>query len=136
MVFVWLGYLGTQPAAPIASELGLRLAQLYFMFFFVLWLYSDDRPAGVYFQSFAVLLILALVVDSIRYDDGKGLMMAVSFLISLVYMVLFVLGPVLTRWNECALCRREQREHDETFYRHDRDSNQRERVCCGKRLQA
>ena len=100
VVFVWLGYLGTQPATPIASELGLRLAQLYFMFFFMLWLYSDDRPAGVYFQSFAVLLVLALVIDSIRYDDGKGLMMAVSFLISLGYMVLFVLGPVLTRWNE------------------------------------
>ena len=38
VVFLVLGYLGTQPATATASEIGLRCAELYFMFFLVLWL--------------------------------------------------------------------------------------------------
>jgi ubiquinol-cytochrome c reductase cytochrome b subunit len=100
VVFVWLGYLGTQSATPIASELGLRLSEVYFMFYFVLWLYSDERPAGTHFLSFGALMVLWLIVDWVRFDDGKGLMFSVSFLLTLGFMVVFILGPVLTRLNE------------------------------------
>jgi ubiquinol-cytochrome c reductase cytochrome b subunit len=99
-VFLVLGYLGTQPATALASEIGLRAAELYFMFFLILWLYSDDRSAAVHFQTFVVMLAALLVIDAIRFDDGKGGLMMGSALLPLGYIVVFVLGPVFTRMNE------------------------------------
>ena len=99
-VFLILGYLGTQPATALASEIGLRAAELYFMFFLILWLYSEDRSAAVHFQTFAILIAALVVIDAIRFDDGKGGLMLASALLPLGYIVVFVLGPVFTRMNE------------------------------------
>jgi ubiquinol-cytochrome c reductase cytochrome b subunit len=100
VVFVCLGYLGTQPVTALASEMGLRFSELYFMFFFVLWLYSDDRPAGTHWISFAVWITIFLIVDAIRFDSDKMWLMMSSFIIPLAFSVVFVLGPVMTRLNE------------------------------------
>ena len=99
-VFLVLGYLGTQPATAVASEIGLRAAELYFMFFLILWLYSEDRSAAVHFQTFAILIAALVLIDAIRFDDGKGGLMMGSALLPLGYVVVFVLGPVFTRMNE------------------------------------
>lgn len=99
-VFVWLGYLGTQPVTVLASEVGLRLSELYFLFFFILWLYSEERPAGTHWTSFAAVIVVLLIADSIRYDSEKWLLMTTSFLAVLGYAAVFILGPVLTRMNE------------------------------------
>ncbi|MEM7504758.1 MAG: cytochrome b N-terminal domain-containing protein [Pseudomonadota bacterium] len=100
VVFIVLGYLGTQPATPLASEIGLRASELYFLFFLVLWLYSVDRPASTYFITALVLIVAMLVVDAIRYDAAKLGLMASSGVLTLGYIVVFALGPVFTRLNE------------------------------------
>ena len=94
VTFVVLGYLGTQPVTPGKSELGLRLSELYFLFFLTLWMYSKDRPVAYYGRWTVTLLIVIVVIDAIRFDPSKGGLMALSALIPLGYFVVFYLGPV------------------------------------------
>jgi ubiquinol-cytochrome c reductase cytochrome b subunit len=100
VTFIILGYLGTQPADALYSEIGLRLSTLYFAFFLVLWLYSKERPAGFLWLVFAIVVLLALMIDAIRFEPGKGAMMAWAGLVPLGYFVVFILGPVYTSLNE------------------------------------
>lgn len=100
VTFLVLGYLGTQPAYPVLSELGLRFAELYFGFFVILWAYSRDRSAGVLWTTLLVVLAVIAVIDWIRFDPGKGTLMMVSLLIPVIYFVGFFVLPMLTRLNE------------------------------------
>ena len=40
IAFVYLGYLGTLSVNPLRTEMAVRFSELYFLFFFVLWVYS------------------------------------------------------------------------------------------------
>nr|MBS0021192.1 cytochrome b N-terminal domain-containing protein [Gammaproteobacteria bacterium] len=100
VTFVFLGYLGTQPAYPVLSELGLRFSELYFGFFVLLWAYSRDRSAGVFWTTLLVVLAVIGVIDWIRFDPSKSTLMMVSLLIPVVYFVGFLVLPMLTRLNE------------------------------------
>ena len=98
--FVVLGWLGTEPPTPGKSELGLRLGELYFSFFLMLWVYSKERSAGFSYGLFMALVVLLLIFDSIRYDEAKQGLMMWSALLPLGYYVVFLLFPVHTRLNE------------------------------------
>ena len=100
VTFLALGYLGTQPATMVYSELGLRLAELYFLFFLVLWLYSRERSAGLHFKLFGGLIVLLIVIDAIRLSADKAGLMAGSFLLPLAFLFVFLLLPVFSRLNE------------------------------------
>ena len=95
ITFVILGYLGTQPPTAGKSELGLRLGELYFLFFLTLWIYSKDRPAEYYIRWIVTLLVLMLIVDVIRFDPSKGNLMALSSLLPVGYFLIFYFCPVL-----------------------------------------
>ena len=98
--FVVLGYLGTQPPTRVLGELGLRFGELYFGFFVVLWLYSRERRAAVHVNTLVVLGVLVVAADVIRFEPGKLGLMLWSLLIPAGYFVVFVLGPLVTSWNE------------------------------------
>ncbi len=98
--FVFLGYLGTQAPTRVFAELGLRFGELYFSFFVVLWLYSRERRAAVHVNTLIVAMGLIVVADILRFDPDKLGLMAWSLLIPAAYHVLFLLGPLFTRWNE------------------------------------
>ncbi|MGF1612937.1 MAG: cytochrome bc complex cytochrome b subunit [Gammaproteobacteria bacterium] len=100
VTFLVLGYLGTQPAYPVLSELGLRFSELYFGFFVILWAYSRERSAGFLWATLLVVLVVVGVIDWIRFDPGKSALMMVSVLIPVVYFVGFLVLPILTRLNE------------------------------------
>ncbi len=93
--FIILGYLGTQPVTLGKSELGLRLGELYFLWFLTLWIYSKERTSNYYGRTVVVLLVLMLIADFIRFDAAKGGLMALSALIPIGYFLVFYLGPVL-----------------------------------------
>jgi Na+/melibiose symporter-like transporter len=80
--------------------LGLRFGELYFSFFIVLWLYSQERRAVVHVNTLIVMAILIAAADAIRFDPGKVELMLWSSLVPIVYYVVFVLGPVVTSLNE------------------------------------
>lgn len=100
VTFVVLGYLGTQPAYPILSELGLRFSELYFGFFVLLWVYSRERSAGFYWLTLVGVLIALGMIDWVRFDPSKGVLMGTSALIPVVYFLGFLVLPMLTRLNE------------------------------------
>jgi len=103
VTFVVLGWLGTEPPTAGKSELGLRLGELYFSFFLMLWVYSRQRTAGFSYGLFAALVVLLLLFDSIRYDEAKKGLMMWSALLPLGYYVVFLLLPVHTRLNESGI---------------------------------
>ncbi len=94
VTFLILGYLGTQPVTLGKSELGMRLSELYFLFFLTLWVYSKDRSAAYYGRLVVVLVVLMLISDWIRFDPSKGGLMALSALLPIGYLLVFYLGPV------------------------------------------
>ncbi len=100
ITFVVLGYLGTQAADPGLSELGLRLGELYFTFFFVLWVYSKERSSNFYISAFVALIVLMVIVDFIRFDASKGSLMLMSALLPIGYFAVFLLGPMISGLNE------------------------------------
>ena len=100
LTFVVLGYLGTQKPTPEASEMGLRLGEIYFGFFVILWIYSKDRSAKFYIGAFGVILALLLLVDGIRLIPDKLWLMAGYGLIPLMFFAIFLLVPIVTNLNE------------------------------------
>jgi len=98
--FVVLGWLGMQPATPGLSELGLRLSELYFAFFLMLWVYSRERSPRFLGTTFAVVVLALLFIDGIRYDEAKAGLMLTSALIPAVYLAFFLFAPVLTNLNQ------------------------------------
>jgi len=94
ITFVVLGWLGTQPAVPVLSELGMRFSELYFGFFLILWLYSEERPSSKHFGVFIATLFIILLVDISRFSSDKAMLIVVSALIPIAYFLAFVLGPV------------------------------------------
>ena len=99
ITFLVLGYLGMQPALPVLSELGLRMSELYFAFFLMLWVYSKDRSSGFYFAVLVVVAVALIIVDAIRFDPGKSGLMLMSALVPVVYFVFFLLAPVFSNMN-------------------------------------
>ena len=100
LTFVVLGYLGTQPPTRVLGELGLRFGELYFSLFVVLWLYSRERRAAVHVNTLIVMGVIVVAADVVRFDPDKLGLMLGSLLIPAVYFVVFVLGPLVTSWNE------------------------------------
>ncbi len=100
LCFVILGFLGTQPATILYSEMGFRLAELYFAFFLILSIYSNERSPAVYVTWLVVLVGAILAIDFLRFDPAKSALIMGSALLPLTYLAVFLLGPAFTRLNE------------------------------------
>jgi len=66
VAFVWLGYLGMQAVTPMASQMALRLSELYFIFFAILGIYSTRRTAAYYLFWFVVMVAIITAYDVFR----------------------------------------------------------------------
>ncbi|WP_025770359.1 cytochrome b [Thioalkalivibrio sp. HK1] len=100
VTFILLGWLGTEPPTPFKSELGLRLGELYFLFFFVLWFYSKERSVRFGYAIFGIVMVLMVIADVIRFDASKQMLILTSALIPVAYSAIFLLLPMHTRLNE------------------------------------
>nr|VFK80522.1 MAG: ubiquinol-cytochrome c reductase cytochrome b subunit [Candidatus Kentron sp. SD] len=100
ITFVVLGWLGTQPAIPVLSELGMRLSELYFGFFVILWLYSKERSPSIYLVTLIAMMALVLLVDFARFSSDNAILILVSMLIPIAYFGAFTLGAIYTDLNK------------------------------------
>jgi ubiquinol-cytochrome c reductase cytochrome b subunit len=98
--FIGLGYIGLQAATPLMANLALRMAELYFLFFAVLWIYSRQRSGSYYVGATVILLAVVSLVDMLRYDPDHAKLLFVSWLIPGIYLAIFLLLPAFTRLNE------------------------------------
>lgn len=95
-VFIVLGILGTKPATPLLGELAVRFSEAYFLFFFVLWFSSKARSAGFSIGLFVLLLGVVTLYDFVRVDSDSLSMVATSWLIPAIYLVVMLLVPIVT----------------------------------------
>ncbi len=95
VIFIVLGYLGTQPPTPGKSELGFRLGELYFAFFLVLWVYSKERSANFVWSLLIVLLLSLVIFDAMRYDPSRAGLMLWSAMLPLGFFFVFLVIPLM-----------------------------------------
>lgn len=99
LVFIVLGYLGTQPATPVLGEMALRFSELYFLFFILLWFSSTARTNKTYVITFLVLIGIITFYDMFRVSEDTQGMIFASWFLPAVYLAFMLLTPLYTRLN-------------------------------------
>ena len=103
IVFIYLGYLGTVSVTSFRTEMAVRFSELYFLFFFILWMHS--KPRSNLFNRAWLIFWVALIsfYDSQRiYDQSSDLVMY-SWFIPVVYLLIQLFVPTLKngkQWSE------------------------------------
>lgn len=100
--FIVLGWLGTQPATGVLSELAFRFSELYFAFFIFLWIFSAERSSKYYITSWIVLLGTLVVLDVLRggSDEKLTLMMNTWFIPAICFSVLLLVPAKFKSWTQ------------------------------------
>ncbi|OOC09192.1 MULTISPECIES: cytochrome b [Thioalkalivibrio] len=97
VAFVILGWLGLQQATTAVSDMSLRFAQVYFLFFFLLWFLSRERSAGFSILAFLVLVAIYTFYDVVRFDPDEASLIMWGWLIPTVYLFVTMVAPVFAR---------------------------------------
>ncbi len=100
VAFVWLGYLGMQAVTPMASQMALRLSELYFLFFAVLAIYSTQRSAMYYIGWFVVFVGLITFYDFFRNNPEISELTWKTWIIPVAYLVVTLLGAAFTNLDQ------------------------------------
>lgn len=100
VTFIVLGYLGMQSVTPIRTELAVRFSEMYFLFFFVLWFFNRQRPAGVGFLWFFIWMIVIVGYDSTRFVQETSMLISAGALIPVIYLAVMLLLPAYTRLGQ------------------------------------
>ena len=72
-VFIILGYLGVKAVTPEYKEMGVRMTEIYFMFFAVIFIHSNSEKRGNYLTGFIVLALALAAIDFIRYNPEDAI---------------------------------------------------------------
>jgi ubiquinol-cytochrome c reductase cytochrome b subunit len=99
-IFIALGYLGTQPVSPVRTELAARYAEIYFLFFFVLSIYSRARSALYRIAWFVALLAVVTILDWLRYTGETAKLISMTWFIPAVYLAVMLLLPLFTKLGQ------------------------------------
>ena len=97
---VWLGYLGMQSVTPMASQMALRLSELYFLFFAVLGIYSYKRSAAYYIGWFIVFTVLITGYDIFRNNEEIAALTWRTWIIPVAYLFVTLIVAAFTNLDE------------------------------------
>lgn len=100
VAFVWLGYLGMQAVTPMASQMALRLSELYFLFFAVLAIYSTQRSFGYYIMWFVVFAVLITGYDVFRNNEEITALTWKTWMIPIAYLFVTLIGAAFTSLDQ------------------------------------
>ncbi|MGA9852191.1 MAG: cytochrome b N-terminal domain-containing protein [Gammaproteobacteria bacterium] len=96
VTFIVLGYIGMQPATAVWAEIGQRFSELYFLFFVTSWVYSRPRSRAFLVVTFIVVMAIITGLDALSWVSGAAALKIYSWLIPLVYCIIFLLLPVVS----------------------------------------
>ena len=99
ITFIYLGYLGTQSVTAINAELAVRLSELYFLFFVLLYVYSKPRSAFSYLVWFVVLLGIITAYDFSRVNPEIEALAWKGWLIPAAYLFLTLVLAAFTKMD-------------------------------------
>ena len=97
IAFFYLGYLGTLAVNPVRTEMAVRFSELYFLFFFVLWVYNKRRTATFYIGCFVSVVGLITLYDYLRGYDEIWPLIVPGWTIPAVYLAIHLLLPMIKR---------------------------------------
>ena len=100
VAFVWLGYLGMQAVTPMASQMALRLSEIYFLFFIMLGIYSTPRSAGYYIGWFIVLTAIITGYDFLRNNEDIAALTWQTWIIPVAYMFVTLILAAFTSLDQ------------------------------------
>lgn len=100
IAFVWLGYLGMQAVTPMASQMALRLSELYFLFFIMLGVYSRPRSAKYYIGWFIVLTLIITAYDVFRNNEDIATLTWQTWIIPVAFMIVALVLPAFTSLDQ------------------------------------
>jgi|TARA_B110000238_G_C16126825_1_gene439564 ubiquinol-cytochrome c reductase cytochrome b subunit len=100
IAFVWLGYYGVKPVTPMASQMALRLSELYFLFFAVLAIYSTRRSAGYYIMWFTIFVGLITVYDVFRNNPEIADLTWKTWIIPVAFLFVTLIGAAFTNLDK------------------------------------
>lgn len=103
IVFVYLGYLGTLSVNPFRTEMAVRFSELYFLFFFILWVHSKPRSKRFNLGWLIFWVALISFYDAQRIYDQTPDLVIYSWLIPTVYLIIQLFVPTIksfAKWME------------------------------------
>jgi ubiquinol-cytochrome c reductase cytochrome b subunit len=100
VAFVWLGYLGMQAVTPMASQMALRLSEIYFLFFIMLGIYSAPRSAGYYIGWFIVLTAIITGYDFVRNNEDIAALTWQTWIMPVAYMFVTLILAAFTSLDQ------------------------------------
>ncbi len=100
VAFVWLGYYGVKAVTPMASQMALRLSELYFLFFAVLAIYSTRRSVGYYIMWFIIFVGLITVYDVFRNNPEIAELTWKTWIIPVAYLFVTLIGAAFTNLDQ------------------------------------
>ena len=97
-VFFYLGYLGTLSVDPFRTEMAVRFSELYFLFFFMLWVHSSRRSSKFNSSWFVFFIALITFYDVMRlYAENSHLIM-MSWFIPTIFLLVHLVLPNIKRF--------------------------------------
>ena len=98
--FIWLGYLGMQAVTPMASQMALRLSELYFLFFAVLGIYSTQRSPGYYLFWFVAFVAIISAYDVFRNNADIAALTWKTWVIPVAYLFVTLVLAAFTNLDQ------------------------------------
>jgi ubiquinol-cytochrome c reductase cytochrome b subunit len=80
----------------VLGDLAIRFAQIYFLFFFVLWIHSRTRSALYSISWFIALIGAVTFYDVLRSTQDTAGLIAMTWLIPASYLSIMLLLPLCT----------------------------------------
>ncbi len=100
IVFLVLGYLGTEPVRPLYTEMAIRFSELYFLFFLALWFFSEQRSNATCYGMFLSFAGLITAYDLLRVNHEIENLVMMGWFLPIVFLIVMLVFPVFTTLAE------------------------------------
>ena len=98
--FLILGWLGVQPVTPLYTELALRFSQMYFLFFILLYFYSQSRNSLYSYIFILILIFLISIYDILRINSDNYVSLLIGLVLVSGFILFMFLSPLFTNLNK------------------------------------
>ncbi len=98
--FLILGWLGVQSVTPLYTELALRFSQMYFLFFILLYFYSQSRNSLYSYIFISVLIFLISIYDILRINSDNYINLLIGLVLVTGFILFMFLSPLFTNLNK------------------------------------
>ena len=100
IVFLILGWLGVKSVTPLYTELALRFSQMYFLFFALLYFYSQSRNSLYSYIFILILIFLISIYDILRINSDNYISLLIGLVLVSGFISFMFLSPLFTNLNK------------------------------------